>query len=183
MGIIFSGTITANVSRTVPYTDADPLPAVRGSASDRTIPFGSELGSLDGWIMDSVHRPRILYVDDNPDLTDSAVEMLRLLGFEAVASYDGPHALAVAADFAPDVCVLDLNMPMMSGDELAKKLAAQSAGRKVLFVAVTARGDVESIRRMADAGVGLLFVKPVGPQDLVRVIEGYWRALSEADSL
>jgi two-component system, OmpR family, response regulator len=131
------------------------------------------------WTMDTLRRPRILYVDDNPDVTDSAVELLRMIGFEAVASYDGPHALAVALDFVPDVCVLDLNMPAMSGDELARQLTAQFAGRNTLFVAVTARGDAESLRRMSDAGVSLLFVKPVDPHDLIRVIEGYWRALSE----
>ena len=128
--------------------------------------------------MDTLRRPRILYVDDNPDLTDSAVELLRILGYEAVASYDGAHALAVAPDFAPDVCLLDLNMPGMCGDELARKMREQAAGRSILFVAITAQGDAESLRRMADAGVGLLFVKPVDPHDLIRMIEGYWRALN-----
>lgn len=126
--------------------------------------------------MDAVRGPRILYVDDNPDVTDSAVEMLRLLGFEAAGSYDGPHALALASAFAPDVCLLDLNMPGMDGDELARRLGAAAGGRRVLFVAVTARGDADSVRRMADAGVGLLLVKPVDPLDLVRIIDEYWRS-------
>jgi len=125
--------------------------------------------------MDTVRRPRILYVDDNPEVTDSAVELLRLLGYETVASYDGPHALAVSPDFAPDICLLDLNMPGMSGDELARRLRDQAGGRKVLFVAITANGDAESARRMSVAGVSMLLVKPVDLQDLARFIEGYWR--------
>ena len=133
--------------------------------------------------MDNVRRPRILYVDDNVDLADSAVELLSILGFETVASYDGAHALEVALDFAPDICLLDLEMPGMAGDELARCLCHQAGDRVVLFAAVTARGDAESVRRMAQAGVGLLFVKPVDTYDMVRVIEGHWRALNVATNL
>ena len=126
--------------------------------------------------MNTAHRPRILYVDDNSDVTDSAVELLRLLGYETVASYDASHALTVAPSFRPDVCLLDLDMPGMQGDELARRLRIQAGGRSVLFVAVTARSDDDSIRRMADAGVGLLLVKPAAPHDLVRAIEDHWCA-------
>jgi len=133
--------------------------------------------------MDIVRRPRILYVDDNCDLADSAVELLRLLSFETVASYDGPQALEVAPHFVPDICLLDLDMPGMDGDELARRLRQQAGDRAILFAAVTARGDAESIRRMAQAGVGLLFVKPVDTYDMMRVIEGHWRALNVATNL
>jgi CheY-like chemotaxis protein len=68
-------------------------------------------------------------------------------------------------------------MPGMSGDEVARRLRIQAGGRAVLFIAVTAQGDPASIQLMADAGVRLLLVKPVRPQDLVQMINDYWRAL------
>src|SRR6187551_2267400 len=115
--------------------------------------------------MDAVSTPRlrVLCVDDNQDATDSAVDFLRLVGFDAMACYDGPHALAAAREFAPDICLLDLNMPGMDGDELAGRLRDQAVDRPVLFIAVTARGDDESRRRTADAGFRLHLVKPVPP--------------------
>ena len=110
-------------------------------------------------------------MDDNRDFADSTAELLHLFGFEAAACYDGPHALAVAAGFRPDACLIDLNMPGMDGDELAGHLREVFAGRTALFVAVTARGDDESRRRTAAAGFGLHLVKPVHPHDLVRVVD------------
>src|SRR5688500_8899121 len=100
--------------------------------------------------MVAIPRPRILCVADSRDVTDSAVELLRLVGFDALACYDGPHALAAAPEFAPDVCLLDLNMPGMDGDELGRRLRDQAGGRPMLVVAVTARADDESRRRTAE---------------------------------
>lgn len=73
---------------------------------------------------------RVLCVDDNRDVADSTAELLRLVGFEARACYDGPTALAEAAAFLPSVCLIDLNMPGMDGDELATRLRAQAGGRR-----------------------------------------------------
>jgi ribulose-phosphate 3-epimerase len=111
--------------------------------------------------MDIGSRPRVLYVDDNHDLAESAVELMRLVGFDARFAYDGPSALAVALWFHPDVCILDLNMPGMEGDELAVRLRVQAAGQPVLFVAVTAMGSDESRHRTDAAGFSLHLVKPV----------------------
>jgi len=127
----------------------------------------------------STPRLRVLCVDDNRDATDSAVELLRLVGFDARASYDGPDALAAAGDFAPDICLLDLNMPGMDGDELAGRLRDQAAGRAVMFIAVTARGDEDSRHRTTAAGFTLHLVKPVDPHQFIRIIEALKRLEGE----
>lgn len=116
------------------------------------------------------HLPRVLYVDDFPDLADSAVLVLSLLGVEARAAYDGPTALAVAAEFLPDVCFLDLFMPGMDGDELAGKLVAQAGARPLLLVAITAMSDAPNRGRLTQAGFHLHFVKPVDPLALLTVL-------------
>jgi len=116
-------------------------------------------------------RPRVLYVDDNRDVADSAGDLLRLVGFEVRVCYDSPTALATAHEFVPDVCLLDLNIPGMGGDELAVHLREEAGERPVLFVAVTAMGDEESRLRTEAAGFQLHLVKPVDPHDLLRILD------------
>lgn len=127
--------------------------------------------------MDSHNRPRVLCVDDNRDVADSAAELLSLVGFDARVSYDGVSALMCARGFLPDVCLIDLNMPMMEGDELAVRLREQSGGRPMLLVAVTAMGNDECRRRTTAAGFHRHLVKPVDPHDLLRVVDELWRVL------
>src|SRR5690242_15936654 len=73
---------------------------------------------------------RVLCVDDNRDCADSAALLLRTMGFEARACYDGQSALLANDAFRPALCFLDLNMPGMAGDELARVLreALRGAG-------------------------------------------------------
>ena len=82
---------------------------------------------------------RVLYVDDNRDAADTAVDLLRVCGFEPRASYNGPAALAEAASFRQSVCLIDLNMPGMDGVELAVRLRADAGGEPLVLVAVTAK--------------------------------------------
>lgn len=117
---------------------------------------------------------RVLVVDDNRDVADSATELLRIVGFDARACYDGRSALAAIDEFPPDVCLLDLNMPGMDGDELALQIRERTVGRTTLLVAITAMGDPENRRRTAEAGFRLHLVKPVDPHDLLRIVDELW---------
>jgi two-component system, OmpR family, response regulator len=78
------------------------------------------------------------------------------------------------------VCLLDLNMPGMDGDELARRLREEAAGRPLLLVAVTAMGDGESRRRMEAAGFQLHLMKPVDPHDLLTLVDRLWHVLRKA---
>ncbi len=75
---------------------------------------------------------RVLCVDDNPDAIQSVGELLRLAGCEVLECPDGATALASAVEFSPDVCVLDLTMPGMGGEELATKLREQAGERPMV---------------------------------------------------
>jgi CheY-like chemotaxis protein len=120
-------------------------------------------------------------VDDNRDAADSEAELLRIVGFNPRACYDGREALRVAREFAPDVCLIDLHMPDMDGDELAGRLRAEAGGRPVLLVAVTAMSNDESRSRTEAAGFALHLVKPVDPHDLLRVVDELWRPTAPAE--
>lgn len=133
--------------------------------------------------MGPTSRPRVLCVDDNQDAADSEAVLLRLVGFDSRACYDGATALAVAKTFLPDVCLIDLHMPRMSGDLLIEKLRQQAAGRPILFVAVTAMGDESSRRRTSEAGFHLHLIKPVDPHDLLRVVDELWQLWEDDPSI
>jgi CheY-like chemotaxis protein len=119
---------------------------------------------------------RVLCIDDNRDVADSEVELLRVVGFDARACYDGDSALAEARAFLPAVCLIDLNMPGMDGDEVAARLRDQAGERPLVLVAVTAMSDEASRRRVREAGFALHLIKPVDPHDLLAVVDELWAA-------
>jgi len=138
-----------------------------GTAQLRAQPFALKDGAD---LMSRGTSFRVLCVDDNRDIADSAVVLLESFGFEARACYDGHTALQVAADFRPSVCVLDLNMPGMAGDELAAQLMAQPHLRPLLMVAVTAMSDPLYRERTKAAGFHAHLIKPVDPEQLVALV-------------
>jgi CheY-like chemotaxis protein len=113
---------------------------------------------------------RVLCVDDNRDTADSIAALLEIAGFEARACYDGPTALAVATKFLPEACVLDLNMPLMPGDELGQRIRRSACGLGTLLVALTGLPEDEARRRASDAGFDLFLTKPVDPDRLANVL-------------
>jgi DNA-binding response OmpR family regulator len=119
-------------------------------------------------------RPRVLCVDDNPDIADSEAILLGLAGFEARPSYGGRDALALAETFRPRVCLLDMNMPGMDGDEVAAHLRGRAAGRGMLLIAVTAVCADATGGRMAWFDLHLF--KPVEPEQLLAAVNSLCRA-------
>lgn len=113
---------------------------------------------------------RVLCVDDNRDTADTIAVLLGIAGFEARACYDGPTALAVAETFLPEACVLDLNMPLMAGDELGQRIRQTPGGLGTLLVALTGLPEDEARRRSAEAGFDLFLTKPVDPDRLANVL-------------
>jgi two-component system OmpR family response regulator len=124
---------------------------------------------------------RVLCVDDNRDVADSAAELLQIVGLEARACYCGRTALVEAATFLPHVCLIDLNMPGMDGDELAVCLRAQVSGVSLSLVAVTAMSAEQSCQRIRDAGFDMHLVKPVDPRELISIIETIARSTVKAE--
>jgi two-component system OmpR family response regulator len=112
----------------------------------------------------------VLCVDDNRDGADSAVLLLQAVGFEARACYDGKTALEIIEKIHPSVCLIDLHMPGMDGDEVVKELRRQS-WCPLLLVAVTAMSDEKSRQRINAAGFHLHLVKPVDPQQLLKIVD------------
>jgi two-component system, OmpR family, response regulator len=146
-----------------------PRPA-RHCRKDRAVTRDQGIGPADGPPL------RILCVDDNRDVADSSVDLLQVMGFEARACYSGMSALDLVGKFLPGVCLIDLNMPGMDGDELAARLREWAAGMPLVLVAVTAMNNEECCQRIRDAGFDLHLTKPVDPHDLISVVNALWTA-------
>lgn len=113
---------------------------------------------------------RVLCVDDYRDSADTLAALLRIYGCEVKVCYDGPSALGLLESFRPDVCVLDLTMPGMDGDELAKLIRERPLNPAPRLVAVTALADESARRRTQAAGFDFHLVKPVEPDELANVV-------------
>jgi CheY-like chemotaxis protein len=114
----------------------------------------------------------VLVVDDNIDAAVSLGMLLKLAGQDVRVAYDGPTALRQAADFRPELILLDIGMPIMDGYEVCRRLRRESGLGKMTVVALTGWGQDEDRRRSHEAGFDHHIVKPVEPSVLERLIEG-----------
>jgi CheY-like chemotaxis protein len=113
---------------------------------------------------------RILVVDDNIDAAESIAVFLRLEGHEVRTVSDGPQAVAIAQVFAPQVAVVDIGLPGMSGYEVARRLRLQGAAAPALLIALTGYGQKEDRARSTEAGFDYHFVKPADPRSIQEAI-------------
>lgn len=113
-------------------------------------------------------RARVLLVDDNPDVVWSMSQLLD--DFDVVTAGSGEEALALLADQKVEVAVLDLGLPQMSGNDLARAIRSTPWGGETLIVAATGWGD-ESDRELArNAGFDAHLVKPLDIDELIALI-------------
>jgi signal transduction histidine kinase len=106
---------------------------------------------------------RVLVVDDIPDVADSLRMVLGLDGHDVRIAADGRAALEVAQAWPPEVVLLDLGLPGMSGLEVARQLRSQADLESVFLVAMTGYGQEQDRQRCHEAGFDLHLVKPVDP--------------------
>ncbi len=114
-------------------------------------------------------RLRVLVADDNQDAADSLQLLVESMDHDACAAYDGRSALALARTFKPEVLLLDIGMPQMSGYEVARELRHVS-GKKPVIIAVTGWGQTADRQRSREAGFDHHFVKPVSEETLRSVL-------------
>jgi CheY-like chemotaxis protein len=113
---------------------------------------------------------RVLVVDDNRDATETLELLLQLWGHEVKSALNGPDALALAMEFRPEIILLDIGLPGMSGYEVARQLRALPGFQGVFIVAVTGYGQESDRLHSQEAGFGHHLVKPVQPEVLQELI-------------
>jgi DNA-binding response OmpR family regulator len=131
-----------------------PLPpSRRASIADRT-----------------VEAPLILVADDHDDSRFIARIVLESSGFRVVEARTGREALSMARCDRPDVMVLDIIMPELTGWEVARALRAEARGNQLAIIAVTALSDEEDRAQTMASGCDDMLVKPVHPRALIHVV-------------
>jgi len=112
----------------------------------------------------------ILIVDDNPNNLTLLGNVLRDAGYRVQGAADGPTALRIAASRAPDLILLDLQMPLMDGYEVCLRLKADAATRDIPVLVISALDDVNDKVRAFEAGAMDYVTKPFqAPEVLSRV--------------
>jgi signal transduction histidine kinase len=115
-------------------------------------------------------RQRILVVDDNEDGAETLGHFLRALGNDVRTAADGLTAVDVAADFRPDVALLDLGLPRLNGYDVAQRIRMQPWGSSMLLIAMTGWGQDADRRRAREVGFDHHLVKPVDLDALERLL-------------
>jgi CheY-like chemotaxis protein len=118
---------------------------------------------------------RVLVVDDIRDSAESLSKLLELVGYEVRVAFDGPEAIKEAKQFLPQVVLLDIGMPGMSGHAVAKALRAEPPPLgTALLVAMTGWGQEQDRARSRDAGFNAHLVKPVELSELLALLAHGW---------
>ncbi|CAN7530184.1 ATP-binding protein [Massilia sp. LjRoot122] len=115
---------------------------------------------------------KVLVVDDNVDAARMLAMVVAAQGHEVRVEHDSHEALALAAAFAPDLCLLDIGLPEMDGYELARRLRRHPASAGATLVAVTGYGQEQDRRNSAAAGFDHHLVKPVDMASLDKIVAG-----------
>jgi DNA-binding response OmpR family regulator len=113
---------------------------------------------------------RVLVVDDNEDAADSLAMLLSVRGDDVRIAYDGEEAVAAELDFNPEVVLLDIGLPKLSGYDVARAIRSVR-GREVLIIAITGWGQEDDRQRARDAGFDHHFTKPVDFDVLLTIID------------
>jgi len=113
-------------------------------------------------------RRSVVLVEDNEDARESLRVMLELDGHTVVTARDGVSGLRTVLDLRPDVAVVDVGLPGMTGLELAKR--SRGAGFAGLMIAVSGYGRETDVRQARESGFDAHLVKPVNVSELQRLI-------------
>ncbi|MBI5670800.1 MAG: response regulator [Chloroflexi bacterium] len=126
---------------------------------------------------------KVLVADDNANSRQLVKDIVESIGYETILAYDGPKALVAAQTQSPDLIILDVNMPGMSGFEVCAAIKADPKLAQIPILMLTALADVEN--RVTGLGLGAddYLSKPFSPRELAARVNARLRTKAEADDL
>ncbi|HKO48906.1 MAG TPA: response regulator [Polyangiaceae bacterium] len=130
-------------------------------------------------VVQTVKR-RIIIVEDDHDYGVLLAKMLQARGHETRIALDALDATLMAADFRPELAIIDLGLPGMDGLELATWLCAHPKLKQTVFIAITGNPTVTLARPKNDAGFHAYLTKPIDIDALLELSEKQRLALEEA---
>jgi two-component system alkaline phosphatase synthesis response regulator PhoP len=131
----------------------------------------------------SPRRPRVLIADDNEPNRELLEAYLADVDCEIATAVDGADTLAQVVAFRPDVILLDVMMPKLSGFEVCQRLKDDPATSPIMILMVTALGELGDIERAVEAGTDDFLSKPVNRVELVKRVENMLKLRHVSDEL
>ncbi len=110
-------------------------------------------------------------MEDHPDSRQSLLLLLDLCGFKGAGAGNGREGVRWALSFQPHAAVVDINLPVLDGFEVARRVRA-ALGKDGLLVALTAHDNAEVLRRARKASFNFHMKKPADPERLLRLLTG-----------
>ena len=114
---------------------------------------------------------KILIAEDEPDIRELVTFMLRFSGYEVVAAANGEDAVLTAARELPDLVLLDVRMPRMTGYDACRLIRANPDLRNVPVVFLSAKGQEAEVRSGMEAGAEEYLLKPFSPMELTNRVK------------
>ena len=116
---------------------------------------------------------KILIVDDEPDILRAAKIRLISFGYEVITAGDGRSAIDLIQKEAPDLILLDLRLPQMSGDEICAQLKYDEKFKHIPIIIFTASSDANTSKNIKRCGADGYLIKPFAPEELLQTIKKF----------
>jgi CheY-like chemotaxis protein len=128
-------------------------------------------------------KNRILIADDNQPNRELLEAYLSEVDCDVEHAADGQDTLAKVKSFRPDLILLDVMMPKLSGFEVCQKLKADASAKKIMILMVTALNEAGDIERAVKAGTDDFLSKPVNKTELLKRVENMLKLKDVTDEL
>lgn len=131
----------------------------------------------------AARKSRVLIADDNEPNRELLEVYLAEIDCEIATAIDGRDTLDKVAAFRPDVILLDVMMPKLSGFEVCQRLKSDPSTSPIMILMVTALGELGDIERAVEAGTDDFLSKPVNKVELVKRVENMLKLRHVSDEL
>jgi two-component system alkaline phosphatase synthesis response regulator PhoP len=128
-------------------------------------------------------KNRVLIADDNEANVELLEAYLAPLGLDTAVAIDGQDTLDKVASFKPDLILLDIMMPKLSGFEVCQRLKSDPASSGIMILMVTALNELGDIERAVEAGTDDFLSKPVNKVELIKRVENMLKLRDVSDEL
>jgi two-component system alkaline phosphatase synthesis response regulator PhoP len=134
--------------------------------------MGSEIGG---------NMPKILVAEDERDIRELIAFTLRYAGFEVILVSNGQEAIEQASELKPDLILLDVRMPRMTGYDACRELKENPATSEIPIVFLSAKGQEVEIEEGLASGALEYIVKPFAPDELANQVKGILKRVGALD--
>lgn len=117
----------------------------------------------------------VMIIEDEPDAAELFAEMMRLNGYRVLKTYSGTPAMTLIAQERPDVLILDIMMPGVSGLDILHAMRGDPSLAAIPVVVVSAKATPADIESGLQAGASIYLTKPVSYNDLKNAVDSLVR--------